>query len=423
MGRGCLPTVQGMRHVPAVVGALATALALAACSATTTTGAGPSASATSTPDYVDLDALGPGVLGLPYGEIPPVPMFQVPDVSVVNAVQHKVPDAVNAQFDQLATIPGVQLSSAPCGTSTTDDGSASDDGSGTVDTIDSIASDDGDGSGVYDDIDMHFENNGDGSGYYDDIDVHIEINADGTGYYDDIDKHVELQGDGSGYYDGIDMHITVDGAGAGSYDDINMHIENNGDGSGYYDDIDIHIENNGDGSGTIDSIDHDVVNNGDGTGTIDGELVAMRPMEPLPPVGRAGLFPTIDQLDPARPVCGVVMTLSDGVLFDFGSYDLRPQAEQTIDRVADAISASELAGTVQVAGHTDSISDDAFNQTLSENRAQAVADALSAGGVTNEMNIVGYGESRPVAPNEIDGHDNPAGRQLNRRVEVVLPFG
>ena len=77
---------------------------------------------------------------------------------------------------------------------------------------------------------------------------------------------------------------------------------------------------------------------------------------------------------------------------------------------------------VQIQGRTDSVSDDASNQTLSEQRAKAVTDALTSDGVTAAIESVGYGETRPVAPNESsDGSDNPAGRRLNRRVEVFVP--
>ncbi|WP_311359666.1 OmpA family protein, partial [Actinomyces oris] len=80
------------------------------------------------------------------------------------------------------------------------------------------------------------------------------------------------------------------------------------------------------------------------------------------------------------------------------------------------------APKVQVQGHTDSVSDDAFNQKLSEQRAQAVSSALKSNGVTADLEAVGYGETKPVAPNEnSDGSDNPGGRRLNRRVEVFVP--
>jgi OOP family OmpA-OmpF porin len=75
----------------------------------------------------------------------------------------------------------------------------------------------------------------------------------------------------------------------------------------------------------------------------------------------------------------------------------------------------------EVGGHTDSISSEEFNQALSERRANAVVTALQERGVTTALSAQGYGESAPVAPNEVDGHDNPAGRQLNRRVEIFIP--
>ena len=59
---------------------------------------------------------------------------------------------------------------------------------------------------------------------------------------------------------------------------------------------------------------------------------------------------------------------------------------------------------------------------LSEQRAQAVVEALKANGVSTSLDATGFGETRPVAPNEnSDGSDNPAGRQLNRRVEIFIP--
>ena len=78
------------------------------------------------------------------------------------------------------------------------------------------------------------------------------------------------------------------------------------------------------------------------------------------------------------------------------------------------------ARNAEVSGHTDAIGSDSYNQTLSENRANSVVDALVKRGVTTSLSATGYGESRPVAPNELNGKDNPAGRQLNRRVEIFV---
>ena len=119
--------------------------------------------------------------------------------------------------------------------------------------------------------------------------------------------------------------------------------------------------------------------------------------------------------------CGTVITLEDSVLFDFGSSSLRSEASTTLSNLATVLKDSK-APKVQVQGHTDSISDDASNQTLSEQRAKVVTDALTSNGVTATIESVGYGETRPVAPNEnSDGSDNPAGRRLNRRVEIFVP--
>ncbi|HSA60170.1 MAG TPA: OmpA family protein [bacterium] len=76
---------------------------------------------------------------------------------------------------------------------------------------------------------------------------------------------------------------------------------------------------------------------------------------------------------------------------------------------------------VTIEGHTDSKGSDAYNMSLSDRRAASVREYLSDHGIqSSEMNSVGKGESQPVAANEINGRDNPAGRDLNRRVEFRL---
>jgi OmpA-OmpF porin, OOP family len=77
---------------------------------------------------------------------------------------------------------------------------------------------------------------------------------------------------------------------------------------------------------------------------------------------------------------------------------------------------------VEVRGHTDDVGGDEYNQQLSEDRAQAVVDALvTAGASPVQLTAVGFGASDPIAPNRTAaGDDDPEGRQLNRRVEVVL---
>ena len=114
----------------------------------------------------------------------------------------------------------------------------------------------------------------------------------------------------------------------------------------------------------------------------------------------------------------VEIKLPSDVLFEFGKSELTPAAQAALDGVEDQIGSAE--GTITIEGHTDAVGDDASNQLLSEARAASVQAALQerlGGGST--FNAVGFGESRPVAPNtNPDGSDNPDGRAQNRRVEI-----
>ena len=194
-------------------------------------------------------------------------------------------------------------------------------------------------------------------------------------------------------------------------------VTNNGDGSGTFSDGKVSITNNGDGSGTYSDGKVSITNLGDGSAIVDGSSISAKP---VPKAGKVGTFPSIDAAKPVQS-CGTVITLEDSVLFDFGSSDLRGEASTTLTNLATVLKDSK-APKVQVQGHTDSVSDDAFNQQLSEQRAQAVSSALKSHGVTADLEAVGYGETKPVAPNENpDGSDNPGGRRLNRRVEVFVP--
>ncbi len=111
---------------------------------------------------------------------------------------------------------------------------------------------------------------------------------------------------------------------------------------------------------------------------------------------------------------GMVMTLSD-VLFDTGKATLKPGADRDLDRLAQALKDNPNT-RVKIEGFTDSVGSDSYNQSLSERRAEAVADALRARGVPRDrLEAEGLGKEFPVATN-----DTPAGRQQNRRVEIVF---
>ncbi len=111
---------------------------------------------------------------------------------------------------------------------------------------------------------------------------------------------------------------------------------------------------------------------------------------------------------------GLIVSMSD-VLFDTGKYSLKPGAREKLAKVA-GILLSYPGLDIQVGGYTDNVGGDAMNQTLSENRAGSVRDYLVQQGVaTGSVSAKGFGNTLPVASN-----DNSAGRQQNRRVELLV---
>ncbi|MFD1951673.1 OmpA family protein [Sphingomonas arantia] len=111
---------------------------------------------------------------------------------------------------------------------------------------------------------------------------------------------------------------------------------------------------------------------------------------------------------------GATLVLQD-VLFRTGSAELRPGAEARLRPLAGYLRANRNV-RVRIDGHTDSVGGAAANQQLSERRASTVRQALGTMGVERDrFRVQGFGETTPVATNA-----TPAGRQLNRRVEVTL---
>ncbi|MGB2602696.1 MAG: OmpA family protein [Candidatus Sulfotelmatobacter sp.] len=111
---------------------------------------------------------------------------------------------------------------------------------------------------------------------------------------------------------------------------------------------------------------------------------------------------------------GLIVSMSD-VLFDTGKYSLKPGAREKLAKVAGILLAYPGLN-IEVGGYTDNVGGDAMNQTLSENRAGSVRDYLVQEGVSlNSVSARGFGNTLPVASN-----DNSAGRQQNRRVELLV---
>lgn len=118
--------------------------------------------------------------------------------------------------------------------------------------------------------------------------------------------------------------------------------------------------------------------------------------------------------------CEERLRLEADVFFDFDKATLRSEAGAALEAVAARLAASR--NPIVVEGHTDAKGADDYNQRLSEERAAAVKRYLVERGTASErMTTVGWGERKPVAPNQKpDGGDDPEGRQRNRRVEIVV---
>lgn len=148
----------------------------------------------------------------------------------------------------------------------------------------------------------------------------------------------------------------------------------------------------------------DLDDDGDGVNNCDDKCPNSQPGQTIGPDG-----------------CPVPISIDlKGVNFDYDKSTLRPDAVSILGEAAEILKRyPDLR--VEVAGHTDSKGTDAYNQKLSERRATAVYDYLTSQGVAASRltGPIGYGESRPIAPNtNADGSDNPEGRAKNRRTEL-----
>ncbi|HKE02577.1 MAG TPA: OmpA family protein [Blastocatellia bacterium] len=121
-------------------------------------------------------------------------------------------------------------------------------------------------------------------------------------------------------------------------------------------------------------------------------------------------------LDTKRETRGFIVNLGD-VLFDTGRATLKPTAREKLSKLAGILVAYPGQLTLEIEGHTDSVGSEEMNNRLSQSRAQSVSDYLAGAGVKSERikAVRGFGKTKPIATN-----DTAAGRQLNRRVEVVI---
>jgi outer membrane protein OmpA-like peptidoglycan-associated protein len=128
----------------------------------------------------------------------------------------------------------------------------------------------------------------------------------------------------------------------------------------------------------------------------------------------ARLQAELDQLKATQTPRGLVLTLGD-VLFNTGRAELNPGAGRKLDQLAQFLN-QHPERRIEIDGFTDSVGPDDYNQDLSQRRADAVKTALITRGIDgSRITTQGYGKAFPVATNNDSG-----GRQLNRRVEVVI---
>ena len=382
----------------------AASTAAAQTEAASTTAAGKTAETTATAAAASDMA----VPGYAPGQIPEIPAIVLPELGISENPAAKITlDKTKA----LSSVPGITVTPVRVennqiqrGSTVMQLGSNGDgqykDGNLTVQT-------DGNGAGQYVDAErgITIQRDDDGSGQYLDskLGISLQVDDDGAGSYKDDRYGISLMvdDDGEGLYTNTQNGVTVTADDdAMSYRAGKVRITQKKDGSGSYSDAEsgLKIENDGKGKATV--------TKGTQKATVDAA-----PLGTLPRLPRLGAVPAVPSLE----ANSLLITLDSGVLFDVDKYDLRPEAQETLNQLAKLLTEAGITA-FEIDGHTDSNADDAYNQTLSENRANAVKEYLKAQGVTAEITTQGYGESRPVATNE-----TAEGRQQNRRVEIIIP--
>ncbi len=110
------------------------------------------------------------------------------------------------------------------------------------------------------------------------------------------------------------------------------------------------------------------------------------------------------------------------IYYDFDKWDLKPLAKRSLDSTVFVLMKEFPSIVVEISSHTDSKGDDEYNKKLSQKRAESVVNYLISKGIASiRLRAKGYGEEKPIAPNEnADGTDNPTGRDKNRRTEFRI---
>ena len=329
------------------------------------------------------------VPGYALGEIPPIAAPEMPDLSVKENPNAKI---TLDMTEKISAIPGINVTPVRIE-------------NGNILGGDYSLQNGENSEGEYTDENLTIKRNKDGSGEYTNKEtgVTLQVDAQGSGQYLDDKNKVSFQiaADGTGVYkdENDDVTITI-AENSSTYTKGNITVKNNDDGSGTYNDKDkdLLIENDGKGKAII---------------TLKGKSTEVE----AKPLEKPEKFPKLKMVPPVPSIeaNSLLITLDSGILFDVDKYDVRPEAERALASLATVLKEADVKA-FEIDGHTDSDASDEYNQALSEKRANAVKDFLASQGLTSEITIIGYGESRPVASN-----DTPEGKQKNRRVEILIP--
>ena len=329
------------------------------------------------------------VPGYALGEIPPITAPEIPDLSVKENPNAKI---TLDMTEKISAIPGINVTPVRIE-------------NGNILGGDYSLQNGENSEGEYTDENLTIKRNKDGSGEYTNKEtgVTLQVDAQGSGQYLDDKNKVSFQiaADGTGVYkdENDDVTITI-AENSSTYTKGNITVKNNDDGSGTYNDKDkdLLIENDGKGKAII---------------TLKGKSTEVE----AKPLEKPEKFPKLKMVPPVPSIeaNSLLITLDSGILFDVDKYDVRPEAERALASLATVLKEADVKA-FEIDGHTDSDASDEYNQALSEKRANAVKDFLASQGLTSEITIIGYGESRPVASN-----DTPEGKQKNRRVEILIP--
>ena len=329
------------------------------------------------------------VPGYALGEIPPITAPEMPDLSVKENPNAKI---TLDMTEKISAIPGINVTPVRIE-------------NGNILGGDYSLQNGENSEGEYTDENLTIKRNKDGSGEYTNKEtgVTLQVDAQGSGQYLDDKNKVSFQiaADGTGVYkdENDDVTITI-AENSSTYTKGNITVKNNDDGSGTYNDKDkdLLIENDGKGKAII---------------TLKGKSTEVE----AKPLEKPEKFPKLKMVPPVPSIeaNSLLITLDSGILFDVDKYDVRPEAERALASLATVLKEADVKA-FEIDGHTDSDASDEYKQALSEKRANAVKDFLASQGLTSEITIIGYGESRPVASN-----DTPEGKQKNRRVEILIP--